>query len=321
MVRGRQEGLDALRGIAAALVVAYHLRASFGLPWLFPRGYLAVDFFFMLSGYVMARTYEARLRDDLAMPRFVWIRLKRLWPTMAAAALCSIPALMTFPEVVRLPLFLAALFFIPVMTGGGVFPLNNPQWSILSELFANAMHATVFARFSIRSLLVVSGGSAIVCAIAAAHYGWLGFGADSATFWASFPRVLMSYCLGAALWRLWSDIPPLRIPPWLTVALMPMVLALPAGIGTFAVDLVFVLAICPLLIAGGLTMNAGRVGHWGGSLSFPLYAFHMPAIWAAQIYALPWIAALAFALAAALTIVGAGSLRGRIITRMREART
>lgn len=82
----RLAGLDALRGIAALVVVIGHVflardGAEHGRPWI------AVDVFFALSGYVTARTYEARLGRDLSAGGFLAARLRRLWPVMAVGAL------------------------------------------------------------------------------------------------------------------------------------------------------------------------------------------------------------------------------------------
>src|ERR1700761_1914630 len=72
------ETLDGLRGIAALAVVLYHLPLP--LHALAPRGYLAVDLFFLMSGFVVAAAYEERLLSGLSTAAFALVRLKRLWP-------------------------------------------------------------------------------------------------------------------------------------------------------------------------------------------------------------------------------------------------
>jgi peptidoglycan/LPS O-acetylase OafA/YrhL len=83
-MKSRLLGLDALRGAAALLVLWMHLHLSHHVSIYPPRGHLAVDFFFMLSGYVMARTYEGHMRGGVW---FLRKRIRRLWPTVAAGSL------------------------------------------------------------------------------------------------------------------------------------------------------------------------------------------------------------------------------------------
>lgn len=85
--------LDGLRGVAALSVVVMHRHVWFGLEGWLAHGYLAVDFFFMLSGYVMARTYEQRLSEGYGAWRFMAARYRRLWPVMALGTLFGAPLL------------------------------------------------------------------------------------------------------------------------------------------------------------------------------------------------------------------------------------
>ncbi|WP_044531373.1 acyltransferase family protein, partial [Herbaspirillum sp. B65] len=71
--------LDGFRGIAAILVVLRHTTPYFGDNPFF-SSYLAVDLFFLLSGAVVARSYEHRLQQDMSLRQFMWIRLLRLYP-------------------------------------------------------------------------------------------------------------------------------------------------------------------------------------------------------------------------------------------------
>lgn len=80
----RFDALDGLRGVAALCVVIYHRKLWLGLP-LFGEGYLAVDFFFMLSGFVIGHAYGERLASkSLALGKFAWLRAERLWPLLIA---------------------------------------------------------------------------------------------------------------------------------------------------------------------------------------------------------------------------------------------
>src|SRR3954471_17744990 len=108
----RLAGLDGLRGIAAFSILIYHVIPVAAGEW---RGnaYLAVDFFFMLSGYVMARTYEARLADGLPPAAFIAARFRRLWPTMFVAGMLGLPGFFIVYGVDQLPCALAGLLLVP----------------------------------------------------------------------------------------------------------------------------------------------------------------------------------------------------------------
>lgn len=113
-VLSRDGPLDALRFLAALFIVLYHVAerapvSLFSLSPAFGRGYLATDFFLMLSGYVLARTYGPRvLNADVNTLTFLKRRVQRIWP----------------PHLVMLALFVA--FFVST-TAVGLAP-QNPQW-------------------------------------------------------------------------------------------------------------------------------------------------------------------------------------------------
>lgn len=273
---GRLTGLDALRGIAAFCVLLYHFRLpypDFGVP----RGYLAVDFFFMLSGYVMARTYEHRMQFG----KFMVARIKRIFPVVFLGGLLGIPTLIIGATENWQVIALANLLFIPALwlTTGPAFPLNIVLWSIFFELLANVLHGLVFHRIPSWALLAVAGISAIFCAF----YGFRG-AAFIEAFWVGLPRVLLSYCLGIVLWRWWQDKPPFGIPPIAALLALPVV-----SIAPWNIDLIFVLLGCPLIIAGGLQLKVGKWATWAGGLSFPLYAAHKPILEAMAILRYPFL--------------------------------
>lgn len=268
----RLTGLDALRGIAALCVLIHHLyliEPTFGF---FDRAYLAVDFFFMLSGYVMARTYEGRLGETISGTRFLWKRYKRFWPTMLVGGLLGLPLLYGTDNFAIIAALNLAL--LPTFLTRSAFPLNNPAWSIFFELFANAVHGYLAHRVRTRILGALVAVLAVVCALIAQHFNSLAVGA--VTFSGGFPRVLLSYLIGVILWRTWRDNPPIQVPAIVTISLMPIAFLALSFARYWPLDLAFVLVCCPILIAGGLRLNAGRLGEALGAMSFPLYAVHFP---------------------------------------------
>ncbi len=247
------------------------------MPWLFPKGYLAVDFFFMLSGYVLSRTYDTRLGSgELTMATFMKRRFRLLWPTMALATIIGLPVLIWFPAEARWIVFLLNLFFIPLIVGINCYPMNGPTWSIFFELWANAVHAAFLHSLSVRRLAIVAVASGGLTLGFAAAWGSLDIGGEASSFYTGLPRSLMSYTIGMIMWRALRDRPPLAIPMPLTVAMLPVAAFLPVHNGM--ADVLIVLTLAPTLIIGGLNFSAGRIGLALGALSFPIYAFHGPAM-------------------------------------------
>ena len=263
-----------MRGIAALCVLAYH--ASGGTA---SNAYLAVDFFFMLSGYVMARTYEGSLVAGMPPAKMLAARMRRLWPTMFVAGLVAAPGLASMlPSHQFWPILIANLMLVPNFTHNRVYLLNGSAWSILLELLANAAHACVLWRLSTARIVMGLVPLAALLAYCGADHA-LELGATPATFAAGLPRVLVSYGIGIVLWRIWRDQPSFKVSAVFTWAAMPAIFLLFAllKIRSLPGDLLFVLAVCPVLIAGALRLERiPRLLARLGAISFPLYAVHIP---------------------------------------------
>jgi peptidoglycan/LPS O-acetylase OafA/YrhL len=305
---GRLAGLDALRGIAALCVLCLHVMTIFGPEHGFHgKGYLAVDFFFMLSGYVMARTYEHRLAEGYGAGRFMAARYRRLWPVMAIGALIGAPlvAIELGDPMASLPVILANLVLIPAVAGNVIYPVNGAAWSILAELSANLAHGAALWRWRMRYLLAALAGMAVIVVGIAAAFGTLDLGAHTTSWPFGIARALFAYTAGIVLWRWWRDEPALRMSPLAAFAAMPvLLLMLPAfGLDGWAFDVGFVVLACPLLIAGGLSYR-GEHGllRWLGLISFPLYAINLPLLHWSHIFGLGPLAGIACALALATYI-------------------
>lgn len=313
MAARRLEGLDGLRGIAALCVLAYHA-AGFIRPGIAGNAYLAVDFFFLLSGFVMARTYDARLVSGLAAADFMIARVRRLWPMMALGGVIGMPVAWLHYGADFGYVAVSGLLLVPVLFGTAAFPLNIPCWSIFFELVANMFHGAVLRRVSVRALGGLIAVFAVLMVLVAARFG-ADVGSAPAHFWWALVRVGLPYCSGVLLWRLWGDRPPLAVPPWIAFAAMPIVFAAVSawsawtGRGsTWALDIGLVAALWPLLLMGGMAFRGSSVvARLGGAISFPLYAVHMPLMQLAERLdiAVGWAVAASLVLALLL----AGQLR------------
>jgi peptidoglycan/LPS O-acetylase OafA/YrhL len=279
MAGGRLSGIDALRTIAALLVVGLHARAVFGGTFWFGKGYLAVDFFLMLSGFLMTRTVEPRIGAALPPLRFMAQRYRRMWGMVALGSLIGAPYLWSRSSGIAefLPVFLANLALLPWPRFGFLFAANIPAWTIFFELVANASHVFVLRLLSIRVLLaswLVLLAAAIWMAM---DYGSLDVGAKPETALLAIPRVFLAYVTGMLIARNFEDGPPVRVAAWLALVIMPVaVLGSYAGGWTgWSFDLAFVLVVCPVAIFGGWSASGlHSFGKW--SAAFPLFAIHLP---------------------------------------------
>lgn len=291
---GRLIGLDALRGIAALAVFLHHLHMA-ATGYSTGAAFLAVDLFFMLSGYVMARTYEERMLEGLHPLRFLSLRWKRLWPTMTVGAAIGVPVVWANYAAPEAAGAMLGLLFIPFFIGPRVFPVNGPAWSIFFELVANALHAVLLYRLSNRELWLLAAVSAFALVLSGWAYG-LDVGSRPENFFGGIPRVLLSYTLGILLWRIWQDNPRIDISQSFALLAMPIFFVATTFIEgqSWVANLFFILAICPMMIAGALRFEASpfcsSVAIFTGAISFPLYAVHGTVLRLAKLLEFGWVA-------------------------------
>jgi peptidoglycan/LPS O-acetylase OafA/YrhL len=272
MQHARFHTLDALRGIAAIAVVLFHAGDYSPIPA--PGGYLAADLFFVLSGFVLAHAYEARLAAGMSLMSFVRARLTRIYPVFWIGALLGSVLLGGSP---------LTMFMIPTVTEGGLlFDANWPLWSLLFELIANIVWAALLVRLEIRKLAVIVAllGAALIPAILA--YGLSDLGAFWLTVVPGLVRTFYSFILGAVLFRLWERSDAKQHLTWLGWALLPLLGLLlcyaPADRALF--DIVMLGGVIPLIVWLGAhwAVPAPRLAKWLGGLSFPLYCMHAPLV-------------------------------------------
>jgi peptidoglycan/LPS O-acetylase OafA/YrhL len=278
----RLQGLDALRGIAALCVVGLHTNAVFGgFPWL-SKGYLGVDFFLMLSGYLMARITEPRLFAGLAPRRFMVARYKRFWSMMALGSLIGVPYLWVRAEGAWdpfLPALIANLLLLPWPVANLLFALNIPAWTIFAELVANAAHVFALRRLPTAWLTTLTAVLLALTIGAAATHGSLDVGARPSNWLPAVPRVFFAYSLGMLLGRIWQRLPSVPLPAPVSLATIPVVLVTAIWLQWrhWAFDLAFVTLLCPVVILAALRITASNRAIWlSAALSFPVFAVHLP---------------------------------------------
>ena len=299
----RVTGFDALRGIAALCVMIFHAAVLENGGVGIGKAYLAVDFFFLLSGYVMARTYEARFATGMRLRDFLQARLSRLYPAMALGGAIGLILLrQKMPESWTL-VATTNMLLLPVLAGADTYPLNVASWSILFELIANILHQLAFHAIRAKTLMMMLIPLGLILA-AVALAGDIDVGSSPRTFYAAIPRVLFSYLFGIVLWRRWRDSPGFRWPAWLTFAALPGYFSLiwMLNIRGGWADLLFIFLVSPLVLGAGLTASGGRLGARLGEISFPLYAVQFPVIELLQHRGYPMAVRLAACLLLAIGI-------------------
>ncbi len=300
MTAVRFRTLDGLRGVAALVIVWFHLGFLGWVPQ--PRfGYLAVDLFFLLSGFVLAHGYESRFRAGLGAGGFMLRRAIRLfplyWAGLVLGAVVNRAWLLGHP--LRAGLILAAnAALLPTPFGDGVppglFPLDPPVWSLFLEFWvANWLYAAAWRWLTPRRLagLVAVGAAGLVATQVLA--GDLDKGVQWSAMGFGLARVITSFFAGVLLARWFAARPPrLVLPGWALLLVLVAALALPlgGGFGARLWELACVGAVFPALIYWGASARerAPWVGRWLGDASYAVYVVHFMLIPVAAPVLLGW---------------------------------
>ena len=298
--------LDGLRGVAALLVIVYHVFECF--DWTpVPHGYLAVDFFFVLSGFVIGYAYDSRWSEGLSVGHFFKRRLIRLHPMVIMGALIGAVCFFLQGSVrwdgshvsagwVMVAMLLGMLM-LPLWPGaaadvrgnGELFPLNGPSWSLFFEYIGNILYALLLRRLSTRWLAAVAAVSGVLLTGIAVHDGYLGVGWSMVDggLWTGLVRMLFPYSLGMLMARVFKPLKRVHGAFWSCAVIIFLVGCLPLSFGEMApwqnglYDALCVILVFPCLVwlgASQFTVGAAtrRVSRFLGELSYPLYAVHYP---------------------------------------------
>lgn len=307
--------LDGLRGVAALMVIFYHVFEAFAtspIDQRFNHGYLAVDFFFILSGFVIGYAYDDRWKT-MTTKDFIKRRLIRLHPMVVLGAVLGVIAFciqgcekwdgtQVSISMVMLAL-LINLFLIPAVPGSGpeirgngeMYPLYGPSWSLFFEYIGNIMYALFIRRMSTKALtaLVVLAGIglasfAIFNFSGAGHLG-VGWTMEEYNLIGGFLRVLFSFSIGLLMSRVFKPI-PVKGAFWICSLAIVVLLSMPyVGNGEALwmngiYDSVCAILIFPMLVylgASGKTTDkhSARICKFLGDISYPLYMVHYPLIY------------------------------------------
>jgi len=311
--KSHYEILDGLRGVASILVIAFHVLETFTngnrFVQIINHGYLAVDFFFVLSGFVVAYAYDDRW-GKMTQWDFYKRRLIRLQPmvimgSLIGAALFYFQSSGAFPLIAATPVWKMLLMMligctlIPVPISMDIrgwqemHPLNGPAWSLFFEYIANILYAVIVRRFSklLLSVLVVLSACFLIQYLVMGPQGDVigGWALDKTQLHVGFARVLYPFFAGVLLCRMGKLI-RVKGAFWVCSLLIVIVLAVPRIGGSehlwmnglyesFVIVIVF-----PLIVSIGAGGNITgkysiKLCKFLGDLSYPLYITHYPLIY------------------------------------------
>ena len=280
--------LDGLRGLAAFAVIFHHVPPSH-IGDMLPGRYLAVPFFFTLSGFVMAHAYERRLQDGMKPLQLVQRRLIRLYPLyLAGLALGAAMALLRFAEgwspaplsaiAVAAALNLAMIPSPALSTLPGFYPFNIPSWSLGFELAINIVYAFLARFLSTRVL-------AAILAVSAPCLVWMTFQSTAAWKWSGFWYdswlVIFGFFAGVMIYRINKAKRLPRLPAWLGVVCFMAIIMVPThGIWRDIFEAIAVVALLPLIVAcfanSEVSGATARACGWAGAASYGVYVLHVP---------------------------------------------
>ncbi|MGX5820181.1 acyltransferase family protein [Chitinophaga lutea] len=289
--------LDGLRGVAALSVVVFHF-----MEWVYAdlsmnfiaHGFLAVDFFFCLSGFVIGYAYDDRIAG-MGVREFFKARAIRLHPLVILGSVLGLLAFLFDPfgghpeaySTGKIVLaFVCSMLLIPLPViadrGFNLFSFNAPSWSLFWEYVANIVYALVLCRLKrgyLVALTIVAGGA--LCFVAYRSGNLLG-GWSGPTFWDGSARIAYSFMAGLLIYRSnWIIRNQLGF-VGLSVLLF-LAFIMPFTAWAWVTEPLVVLFYFPLLIAlgAGATLKPGlrKICQLSGKISYPLYMTHYAVLW------------------------------------------
>lgn len=295
--KNHYEVLDGLRGVAAIGVVIFHFS-----EWLFPdasknfigHGFLAVDFFFCLSGFVISYAYDDRMQQ-MSLIQFFKLRLIRLHPLVVIGSVLGIVFWFWGPSAFDtskysvtqiILLSITSLLLIPMPTMAdrllNLFGLNAPSWSLFWEYIANILYATILHKLSEKALKVLLIFALLFLAYTAYVKQTLTGGWGGTTFWDGLARLGYSFLIGILIqrkqWIIQNKI------GFIGLSIMLLCMLMMPYVGKYWVsELLVVLFYSPLLVSlGAGTINykaTQKIAKLSGEISYPLYMCHYWTNW------------------------------------------
>jgi peptidoglycan/LPS O-acetylase OafA/YrhL len=304
--------LDGLRGVASVMVVAMHIfeaHSTSHLDMIINHGYLAVDFFFLLSGFVIGYAYDDRW-VKMSKGEFFTIRLIRLQPMVVmgmiiGAVLFYFQQSGLWPLIHQVPVWKMILVMLvgftliplpPSMDIRGwieMHPLNGPGWSLFFEYIANILYALFiknFSRTALWILVLLAAGALVQLAVTSPNGDLIGgWSLNAEQLRIGFTRVMYPFFAGLLLFRLGKLTQVKGAFFWCSL-LVIIVLSVPRIGGKEhlwlnglyeALVIIFIFPWIIFLGASGTLQGkrATQICSFLGEISYPIYITHYPLIY------------------------------------------
>lgn len=290
--------LDALRGLAAAAVLLFHASFVYRVP-LPPEGYLAVDLFFVMSGFIISHRYDRDFAAGMGVRAFLAVRLVRLYPLFLLGTLLGLlPSLATLALQERgsvheathwamLSALPPALLMLPsralLPDIQVLYPLDLVSWSLALEVLVNLAYAALFRRLTIPVLAAVAAAGVVGLCACAGVWGTLQVGFEWPHAAGGLARILFGFAAGVLIRR--SSARGLALPPvpWPVPLIAALVLlCTPPLVGGLAWELAGCTIVVPLVVAAAVGSEPPCALHRAcaaaGVASYVVYSLHVPLI-------------------------------------------
>ena len=286
--------LDLMRGVAALCVLLYHIDFLFGVKGIIlPKAYLCVDFFFALSGFVIAANYSFEVKPNINLKQYLVARLARLWPLLAASIVFGFFVMgaklyKDYHYFDTLPLVVSVFFnslmlpsFFQAYSIDRLFIFNGAAWSIFFELLVNIVYFISFRRWKNKPLLCLLLVSWFALFWSAFANQGLDAGWSSQNFYYGFARVFYSFIFGLVIFssgiylRFKVSVPSLMLMAVLFVLMLQMDMG-------WVYDLVVITFLFPVILV--ISVNIQVIGKtrvfakFIGDISYSVYLLQTPAI-------------------------------------------
>ena len=313
------ELLDGLRGVAAILVLFYHIFEGFsfaeianeagdGIITTLNHGHIAVDFFFILSGFVISYAYDDRWKK-MNTWQFFKRRLIRLHPMLVMGTIIGTITFAiagfekwdgtTTPTGWVMTAMLLTIFMIPAVPGipyevrgnGEMFPLNGPGWSLFFEYLGNILYALFIRRLATWTLAILTITLGILHTLFfvgnVSGYDMVGVGwtINEVNFWGGLARMLFPFTMGMLVARTFK---PRKIKGafWTCSAMLIVLFSVPyiateSDISLNSLyEVICIAVIFPFIVwlgaCGSCGTRTAKTNRLLGDISYPLYIVHYP---------------------------------------------
>jgi peptidoglycan/LPS O-acetylase OafA/YrhL len=290
------EILDGLRGVAAIAIVIFHFMEIAYTPDknFIGHGFLAVDFFFCLSGFVIGYAYDDRI-GKMGLIAFFKTRFIRLHPLVLLGSVLGLLAFLFDPftaagtagygvgKIILIFLSSALLIPYPVMEGRffNLFGLNAPSWSLFWEYMASIVYAFVLYRSGRRTLVLLTALSAALLVWVAYDAGSLLGGWAGENFWDGGARIAYSFLAGLLIFR-YNLIIKNKL-GFIGLSVLLLLAFLMPFSWSWKGELMVVMLYFPLLIMLGagaqVATQVKKLCTFSGNISYPLYMTHYMVMW------------------------------------------